>query len=794
MQTKLVILLVILWAFFSILSAQLLTEGFENAWPPAGWVIINAGSGNNWEQGIGETESSEGSNYMSYTYNSSFAANAWAISQGIPMVAGRTYRVEFAQKVRESAYEEYMKVTLGTAQTVAAQTITLLNYPSPGLTNTTYINRVSSEYTCLATGTYYLGVNCFSRRDRHTLFVDDIRFYETILNAPPAPAVLNIPLNTASGVMNDATFTWAPQSGHVNGYRVSFGTNNPPSNLVSSVDLGNVKSYTPPTMQYSTTYYWKIEPYNEFGPALDCPVWSFTTGVNPTIVSFPTNNSFDASVPTYGWHNQAVTGTRTWSYKTITTSFPQLAPHSAPGMACYNINGVSDEHSAILVSPPISCATATYTYNLSLWMIRESILLSYDDRIKVYSSAFPDLNHSPTLLLTINRSNALAPVTASTGWLQYVSSSIPFVNGTGNYIIIQAVCGLGNSIYVDDINLSSTLIPIPPLPCEVVLPLHNAINVELTTDFSWQPTDAEPTGYRIYLGTNNPPTDILNGLDVGNVLTYNPIADLKINSHYYWKVVPYSANGSTLNCPVWSFMTIQTPAISTFPYVINFDQFLPENWVLNGLGEANWGSANTTNAGGTFPEARISFSPSFTGISRLVSPIISTNGMDSLRLSFRHKYSHFSGIYEIGVATRSGNGDWNIVWSHANSSIGPMQVTLDINNADIGELNTQICFYVSGNSYNMNYWYIDDIFVNRSGVGIPQNVDIDPTIDGVSLSWDTVTDATGYYIWSSSNPHLAFDPLEQINWHKVQELPVLNSPYLLPSTVSKEFFRVTATQ
>lgn len=158
-----------------ITLGQIYTENFASGTLPTGWVIINAGSGNNWT--IFNSNPYNDSYCMSYQWNNTNAANTWAFTQGINMTAGKTYRVEFYQRVGGSSYTEKMKVTVGTAQTVASQTTTLLDLPS--LTNETYTNQISSEYTCPATGTYYFAFNCYSTADQYYLYVDNIRIYET---------------------------------------------------------------------------------------------------------------------------------------------------------------------------------------------------------------------------------------------------------------------------------------------------------------------------------------------------------------------------------------------------------------------------------------------------------------------------------------------------------------------------------------------------------------------------------------------------------------------------------------
>ncbi|MBI4947334.1 MAG: right-handed parallel beta-helix repeat-containing protein [Bacteroidetes bacterium] len=77
-----------------------------------------------------------------------------------------------------------------------------------------------------------------------------------------------------------------------------------------------------------------------------------------------------------------------------------------------------------------------------------------------------------------------------------------------------------------------------------------------TTTLNWTAGAAPaPTGYKVYFGTDAAATNIQNGLDVGNVLTWNPGA-LTNNQLYYWKIVPYNACGNAAGpCTIWSFTT-----------------------------------------------------------------------------------------------------------------------------------------------------------------------------------------------------------------------------------------------
>jgi hypothetical protein len=138
--------------------------------------------------------------------------------------------------------------------------------------------------------------------------------------------------------------------------------------------------------------------------------------------------------------------------------------------------------------------------------------------------------------------------------------------------------------------------------------------------------------------------------------------------------------------------------------------FPPSGWTIDAYA-TNWSAVNSNNAGGTAPEARFNWSPQFTGDSRLISPAINTSGNTLLFAEFKFMLDHYAGPYTIGVATRSGGGAWNVVWQIVNptGSISATTEVVTINNADVGATDFQICWFFSGNSYNLNYWYLDDL-------------------------------------------------------------------------------------
>jgi hypothetical protein len=141
------------------------------------------------------------------------------------------------------------------------------------------------------------------------------------------------------------------------------------------------------------------------------------------------------------------------------------------------------------------------------------------------------------------------------------------------------------------------------------------------------------------------------------------------------------------------------------------NQMPPSGWSIDNLAN-QWSINSGNNAGGIAPEGMFSW-VSGISTSRLISPEIDLSGLDAISFQFSHFLDDFSGSgYTLGLATRSGGGDWNTVWSvNPTGDIGPETIALEITNDDVGTADFQIAIYIDGNTYNLDYWYIDDLWL-----------------------------------------------------------------------------------
>ena len=162
------------------------------------------------------------------------------------------------------------------------------------------------------------------------------------------------------------------------------------------------------------------------------------------------------------------------------------------------------------------------------------------------------------------------------------------VNGTTYYFFVH---GYSSGTGDFTINVScATLLP-PNCPT-LTSPSNGLTNVSSFAALNWTaPTGGgNPSHYLLYFGTNNPPTNIHNGTNIGNILAYSPV--MSPSTTYYWKVVSVNTAGQATGCDTWSFTT---GASSTL--IVDNTTYTPtqliQNYLISGCLEA----ANVTFSG-----------------------------------------------------------------------------------------------------------------------------------------------------------------------------------------------------
>ncbi len=187
--------------------------------------------------------------------------------------------------------------------------------------------------------------------------------------------------------------------------------------------------------------------------------------------------------------------------------------------------------------------------------------------------------------------------------------------------------------------------------------------------------------------------------------------------------VPTSVTANTsaaLICPGATVNLTSTPGAAPYSYSQAFPTTsAPAGWTtIIGSGDDITFPA-TASAGGTAGELRFKGN---TATANNVTSIayygpINSTGMSSVNLQWKNFVDHYSSSYNynVSVVTSTDMTNWHATsWGTSpvtgNIAVGPQSTT--INNADVGSSTLYIAFKVSGFTFGMDYWYIDDVAIS----------------------------------------------------------------------------------
>ncbi|MBV6419072.1 MAG: hypothetical protein DAHOPDDO_00282 [Ignavibacteriaceae bacterium] len=185
----------------------------------------------------------------------------------------------------------------------------------------------------------------------------------------------------------------------------------------------------------------------------------------------------------------------------------------------------------------------------------------------------------------------------------------------------------------------------------------------------------------------------------------------------------------------------------TDPNVVEWcDAFINfSNWTAVGpFGTTNWSSNNSSNAGGTAPELRMSWSPSFTGLSKIRSTMIPLPNNQLVYYSFNFYldwYANPSGVLTVAVTYDGGTTSTPIyTLSDPTGNVGPQLMTGNFTTPSNGAANTQLEVSYDGYSFNIDYIYWDNMCLSYV---VPVELTSFTALsngDEVKLNWITATE------------------------------------------------------
>ena len=224
---------------------------------------------------------------------------------------------------------------------------------------------------------------------------------------------------------------------------------------------------------------------------------------------------------------------------------------------------------------------------------------------------------------------------------------------------------------------------------------------------------------------NGYPSTVFNSVTINSLMQ---------NTKYYWRVVEYNASGNSVS-PLWYFNS-QPPEV--FDQEFHFDTDL-DGWQFFGpLGSYNWSWSNSSNAGGIPGEMVFRWDPIFIGDSYMISPEIPCPAGAEVAINFQYFEDWWSDTVVVGCAITLDNGNnWESIWElHATGNVGPDNYYAWISVPG----NFRLGFYYKGDSNNIDFLYVDDIFLfTAMEVALPPSflqAEASSTEQKVTLNWN----------------------------------------------------------
>ena len=243
----------------------------------------------------------------------------------------------------------------------------------------------------------------------------------------------------------------------------------------------------------------------------------------------------------------------------------------------------------------------------------------------------------------------------------------------------------------------------------------------------------------LYFGTN---PSSLNLVQSGTLATSWTITGYTFTygTSYYWRVIEIGDTCDS-NGPVWSFTTVQDPNLVQWCDPFNS----LSNWTVVGpLGTTNWSAAASSSAGGNPPELRMSWTPSFVGVSKIRSVVIPLPANQLMTYSFNYYFDWYadpSGTITVAV-TYDGGATSTTLYNQvdATGNVGPTVVTGNFTTPASGSQNTQLEITFNGDSFNNDNIFWDNLCLEYVVPVELTSLTVEANGSDAELNWTTATE------------------------------------------------------
>ncbi len=364
----------------------------------------------------------------------------------------------------------------------------------------------------------------------------DITITLNPVNDPPAQPFGETPSDGATGVSINADLGWSctDPEGDALTYDVYFGTANPPATIIANDQSGT--TCDPGLLQYSTTYYWRVDATDANGATTQGTVWSFTTEANPLYIVAA--EYFIDTDPGEGNASPLAADDGAFNSMTENVSVTGL---TLPGLTTGSHTlYIRYRDSLGNWSQPTG---REFVYNCNL----------YIDAAEYFIDTDPGEGNGTALAADDGAFDSMTETVSVTGL------TLPGLTIGAHTLNIRYRDSLGNwteptsrtFYYYCNANQP----PDPPFGSD---PADGATGVSINADLSWSGSDPENDAltFDVYFGTVNPP--ISQVFTAQSDFTFDP-GILQYSTTYTWRVDATDAHGLKTQGSVWNFTTEAEP-------------------------------------------------------------------------------------------------------------------------------------------------------------------------------------------------------------------------------------------
>ncbi|MCF6270016.1 MAG: T9SS type A sorting domain-containing protein [Melioribacteraceae bacterium] len=291
----------------------------------------------------------------------------------------------------------------------------------------------------------------------------------------------------------------------------------------------------------------------------------------------------------------------------------------------------------------------------------------------------------------------------------------------------------------------------PPGAATPFAPIDEQTEVLTNTDLHWNAAAEVPTGYKLYFGTDEAASNIVNGAVLGNVTTFDP-GILLPNETYYWKIVPFNANGNATGTEIWNFSTVSQGYI--YQNDFNSDNGSPTvssgewDWETPTLGPSQ--AFSPPKCWGVDIDGK--YENSTTSSLTFAVDLSSISASSPLRLKWIEWIDNVGGDYAYVRISSTEHSTAKTIYSYDGRTGGDYEKNWHKIVKDIslyaGDNNVTITFeFVPDASFVASGWYIDNLGIYYYSDGTPAAWD-QPTPGGTGAQ--TITSTTAAVVYFSN--------------------------------------------